>query len=353
MRSIIVLGALQMTDLDAILSQAEKEISSRNDLKSLDDCRVSWLGKKGKITEILKQLGQLPASERKQAGAKINQVKERVLALIEGRQSTLEEQAVADQLATEVIDVTLAGRGQSAGTLHPVTWVRHFVESYFSGLGFSMATGPEIEDDYHNFSALNIPSLHPARAMQDTFYFPDNTLLRTHMSPVQIRVMQQTPPPLRIIAMGRVYRRDFDVTHTPMFHQVEGLIIDENLSFAGLKGLLTGFLKSFFDETVGIRFRGSYFPFTEPSAEVDIHCQVCKGAGCRVCGQTGWIEVLGCGMVHPEVFRMAGVDAERYSGWAFGAGLDRLAMLRFGIADLRSLFENDLRFLDQFQGGPI
>lgn len=343
----------KMTDLNAILSQAEQEISSRTDLKSLDDCRVSWLGKKGKITEILKSLGQLAPAERKEAGQRINQIKERVQALLESRQVTLEDQRVQEQLASEVIDVSLAGRGQNIGTQHPVSWVRQYIGSYFSGLGFGLADGPEIEDDYHNFSALNIPALHPARAMQDTFYFPDNRLLRTHMSPVQVRVMKETPPPLRIIAMGRVYRRDFDLTHTPMFHQVEGLVIDEQLSFAGLKGLLTGFLRAFFSEEVAIRFRGSYFPFTEPSAEVDIGCQSCRGKGCRICSHTGWIEVLGCGLVHPEVFQMANIDSERYSGWAFGAGLDRLAMLKFGISDLRSLFENDLRFLGQFQGVPV
>ena len=341
-----------MTDLDAILSEALNEISSRNDLKSLDDCRVAWLGKKGKITAILKQLGELPPEERKVMGQRINLVKERVQTLLEDRQNLLEEQSVNEKLATDVLDVTLPGRGQEAGTLHPVTWVREAIESWFIRLGFTMTTGPEIEDDYHNFAALNIPALHPARAMQDTFYFADHTLLRTHMSPVQIRVMAEMPPPLRIIAIGRVYRRDFDLTHTPMFHQVEGLVIDENLGFSGLKGLLTHFLRGFFSEESRIRFRASYFPFTEPSAEVDISCQVCKGEGCRLCKHTGWIEVLGCGMVHPEVLRMAGIDSERYSGWAFGAGLDRLAMLRYGISDLRSLFENDQRFLGQFKGVP-
>lgn len=337
-----------MTDLETLLQQASHEISNADDLKNLDHYRVHYLGKKGKLTECLKNLGQLSPEERPLAGQKVNIVKQQIQDLIEQRSTLLEQNQIAAQLATESIDVTLPGRQQTIGSLHPVTKTRERIESLFTQMGFSTMDGPEIEDDYHNFEALNIPALHPARAMQDTFYFPAGTLLRTHMSPVQIRTMESTPPPLRIIAMGRVYRRDFDITHTPMFHQIEGLMIDENVSFADLKSILTQFLQAFFEAPVPIRFRPSYFPFTEPSAEVDIGCQNCAGKGCRICKNSGWLEVLGCGMVHPNVLRLAGIDSERYSGWAFGAGIDRLTMLRYGITDLRALFENDMRFLRQF-----
>lgn len=251
-------------------------------------------------------------------------------------------------MAHETIDVTLPGRQQSLGSLHPITKTRDRIEVLFTQMGFSIMDGPEIEDDYHNFEALNIPFLHPARAMQDTFYFSDHSILRTQMSPVQVRTMETLPPPLRIIAMGRVYRRDFDLTHTPMFHQIEGLMVDENITFADLKGMLAQFLHAFFEAPLPMRFRPSYFPFTEPSAEVDIGCQNCAGKGCRICKNTGWVEILGCGMVHPNVFQCVGIDSERYTGWAFGAGIDRLTMLRYGMTDLRALFENDLRFLRQF-----
>ena len=334
-------------NLDELLQQATTEILQANDLKTLDHYRVFYLGKKGKLTDVLKTLGQLPAEERPLAGQKINIVKEQIQALIEQKVTVLQQNEIANQLAAETIDITLPGRRQQTGTIHPVTKTRDRIETLFTQMGFSIMDGPEIEDDYHNFEALNIPASHPARAMQDTFYFTDS-LLRTHMSPVQIRTMKTTPPPLRIIAMGRVYRRDFDITHTPMFHQIEGLMVDENVSFSDLKGILTQFLQAFFESPVPIRFRPSYFPFTEPSAEVDIGCQNCKSAGCRICKNTGWLEVLGCGMVHPNVLRAVGIDSERYTGWAFGAGLDRLTMLRYGITDLRSLFENDLRFLRQF-----
>ncbi|MHB1947441.1 MAG: phenylalanine--tRNA ligase subunit alpha [Gammaproteobacteria bacterium] len=337
-----------MTDLEALLKQASSEIQNADDLKNLDHYRVHYLGKKGKLTEYLKNLGQLPPEERPSAGQKVNVVKQQIQELIEQRTDLLQNNQIAAKLAAESIDVTLPGRGHALGSLHPVTKTRERIEMLFSQMGFSIKDGPEIEDDYHNFQALNIPELHPARAMQDTFYFSDGMLLRAHMSPVQVRTMENTPPPLRIIAMGRVYRRDFDLTHTPMFHQIEGLMIDENVSFADLKGVLTQFLQAFFEAPVPIRFRPSYFPFTEPSAEVDIGCQNCGGKGCRICKNTGWLEVLGCGMVHPNVFRFAGIDSERYTGWAFGAGIDRLTMLRYGITDLRSLFENDLRFLRQF-----
>ena len=337
-----------MTDLEALLQQATSEVLKADDLKVLDHCRVHYLGKKGKLTEQLKTLGQLPAAERPLAGQQINIVKEKIQEVIEQKAAILQKNQIAQQLATESIDITLPGRAQQLGNIHPVTKTRDRIEALFTQMGFSIMDGPEIEDDYHNFEALNIPAMHPARAMQDTFYFPEGTVLRTHMSPVQIRTMENNKPPLRVIAMGRVYRRDFDITHTPMFHQIEGLMIDENVSFADLKGILTQFLQAFFEAPVPIRFRPSYFPFTEPSAEVDIGCQNCASKGCRICKNTGWLEVLGCGMVHPNVFKFVGIDSERYTGWAFGAGLDRLTMLRYGITDLRSLFENDMRFLRQF-----
>ncbi len=337
-----------MNDLEIILEQATQEISATEDLTHLDQYRVAYLGKKGKLTEYLKSLGQLPAEERPAAGQRVNLIKEKIQAIIEKKTELLTEQHIAKQLAAENIDITLPGHYQELGSLHPVTKTRERIEEIFAQMGFATKDGPEIEDDYHSFAALNIPPLHPARAMQDTFYFADNLNLRPHMSPVQIRTMENTKPPIRIIAMGRVYRRDFDLTHTPMFHQIEGLMIDENVSFADLKGVLTQFLQAFFEAKVPIRFRPSYFPFTEPSAEVDIGCQNCQGKGCRICKQTGWLEVLGCGMVHPNVFQFVGIDSERYTGWAFGAGLDRLTMLRYGITDLRALFENDLRFLRQF-----
>jgi phenylalanyl-tRNA synthetase alpha chain len=337
-----------MTDLDAILEQATQEIHTTDDLKNLDHYRVFYLGKKGRLTECLKSLGQLPPEERPLAGQRVNAVKDQIQTLIEERSNLLTQQQIASELTAESIDVTLPGRQQNFGTIHPVTKTRERIEAIFAQMGFLTVDGPEIEDDYHNFEALNIPAMHPARAMQDTFYFPDNTVLRTQTSSVQIRVMENSKPPLRIIAMGRVYRRDFDITHTPMFHQIEGLMVDENVSFADLKGILQQFLQEFFEAEVPVRFRASYFPFTEPSAEVDIGCQNCHGSGCRICKNTGWLEVLGCGMVHPNVFRFVGIDSERYTGWAFGAGLDRLTMLRYGITDLRALFENDLRFLKQF-----
>jgi phenylalanyl-tRNA synthetase alpha chain len=337
-----------MIELDDLLTQAEASIRTASDLKSLDHFRVTYLGKKGQLTEYLKNLGQLPAAERPLAGQKVNTIKQKVQTLIEERAQILQAAEVASQLANEAIDITLPGRGQTFGSIHPVTKTRERLEAIFNQMGFTTVDGPEIEDDYHNFAALNIPALHPARAMQDTFYFEDGTLLRTHMSPMQIRVIENNKPPLRIIAMGRVYRRDFDLTHTPMFHQIEGMMIAENVSFADLKGILMNFLEAFFETEISIRFRPSYFPFTEPSAEVDIGCLSCAGKGCRICKNTGWLEVLGCGMVHPTVLGMAGIDSERYTGWAFGAGLDRLTMLRYGITDLRALFENDLRFLKQF-----
>jgi phenylalanyl-tRNA synthetase alpha chain len=311
---------------------------------------VRFLGKKGLLTQQLKQLGQLPAADRPAAGQAINRIKQQVQQAVEVRGGELQAAALDARLASEKIDVTLSGRGQQHGGLHPVTITMRRIEQLFQPLGFTVAEGPEIEDDHHNFEALNIPAHHPARAMHDTFYFDAHTLLRTHTSPVQVRVMEERKPPLRIIAPGRVYRCDSDLTHTPMFHQVEGLLVDEHVSFANLKGLLDEFLQAFFErDDLAVRFRPSYFPFTEPSAEVDIQCVMCAGDGCRVCGQSGWLEVLGCGMVHPKVFEQVGIDNERYTGFAFGMGVERLAMLRYGVNDLRLFFENDLNFLTQFK----
>jgi phenylalanyl-tRNA synthetase alpha chain len=336
--------------LAALEQQAADAIEQSGDLKELDDVRVRFLGKKGLLTGQLKQLGKLPADERPAAGQEINAAKQRVQAALESRKNTLQAAALDEKLAAERIDVTLPGKGQQSGGLHPVTRTLQRIEKLFAGMGFESIEGPEIEDDYHNFEALNIPAHHPARAMHDTFYIDEHRVLRTHTSPVQIRVMEHREPPLRIIAPGRVYRCDSDLTHTPMFHQVEGLLVDEEVSFADLKGMLDEFLKHFFErDDLGVRFRPSYFPFTEPSAEVDIECVICGGEGCRVCSHSGWLEVLGCGMVHPNVFRHVEIDNERYTGLAFGMGVERLSMLKYGVDDLRLFFENDLRFLQQFR----
>jgi phenylalanyl-tRNA synthetase alpha chain len=336
-------------DLQALTAKAQADIEAAANLDVLDQIRVAYLGKKGELTSLLKTLGSLPADERKAAGQDINQAKQQVQQAIEARKTSLQAAALEAKLASERIDVTLPGRGQSSGGLHPVTRTMQRIEELFSQLGFAIEQGPEIEDDYHNFEALNIPAHHPARAMHDTFYFDAQTLLRTHTSPVQVRHMQSDQPPLRIIAPGRVYRCDSDLTHTPMFHQVEGLLVDRNVSFSDLMGTLADFLQHFFeDDKLQTRFRPSYFPFTEPSSEVDIQCVMCGGEGCRVCGNTGWLEVLGCGMVHPNVFKAVGIDNEEYTGYAFGMGVERLAMLRYGVNDLRLFFENDLKFLQQF-----
>ena len=338
-----------MSSLDELEQQALQAVAEASDAATLDDVRVRYLGKKGLLTQQLKQLGTLPAEQRPAAGQEINRVKQQVQQAIETRGEVLQASLLNEQLARETVDVTLPGRGQIRGGLHPVTQTLRRIEQLFRPLGFTVEEGPEIEDDHHNFGALNIPDHHPARAMHDTFYFDAHTLLRTHTSPVQVRVMEQRQPPLRIIAPGRVYRCDSDLTHTPMFHQVEGLLVDEHVSFANLKGLIDEFLRAFFErEDLAVRFRPSYFPFTEPSAEVDIQCVMCAGTGCRVCGQSGWLEVLGCGMVHPKVFEQVGIDNERYTGFAFGMGVERLAMLRYGVNDLRLFFENDLTFLEQF-----
>jgi len=336
-------------ELNQLVEAAEQAINKAADLKSLDDIRVSYLGKKGSITERMKSLGKLSSEERPAAGQAINIAKQAVQKSLEARKETLNNEELETKLASETIDVTLPGRGQHAGGLHPVTRTMERIEELFSQMGFEVATGPEIEDEFHNFEALNIPETHPARAMHDTFYFPDGRLLRTHTSPVQVRTMKEKAPPLRVIAPGRVYRCDSDITHTPMFHQVEGLMVDENVSFTDLKAILIDFLQKFFEQDdLSVRFRPSYFPFTEPSAEADIECVMCGGEGCRVCSHTGWLEVLGCGMVHPNVFKSVDIDKEKYIGFAFGMGVERLAMLRYGVNDLRLFFENDLRFLKQF-----
>lgn len=332
-----------------LLEAALAAVACAANVAALEQIRIGYLGKKGVLTEQLKLLGGLPAEQRPQVGQWVNEAKDRLQASLDERKRLLEERQREQQLSQENLDVTLPGRGQRVGGPHPITRTLWRLEELFLRMGFQIAEGPEIEDDFHNFEALNIPPDHPARAMHDTFYFDNGLLLRTHTSPVQIRYMQAHNPPLRIIAPGRVYRRDSDVTHTPMFHQIEGLLVDENVSFADLKGVLSDFLGQFFERALKLRFRPSYFPFTEPSAEVDIECVMCGGSGCRVCKHSGWIEVLGCGMVHPEVFRHVGIDGERYNGFAFGLGVERLTMLRYGVNDLRLFYENDLRFLHQFK----
>ena len=338
-----------MQALDTLVEEALAAIAATDDLQRLDDIRVQYLGKKGSLTEQMKQLGSLSAEERPKAGQVINQAKQAVQQAIEARKHSLQSEALNSKLASEAVDITLPGRNADKGGLHPVSRTLERIESLFIQLGFEVAEGPEIEDDYHNFEALNIPETHPARAMHDTFYVDEHTVLRTHTSPVQIRVMENKQPPLRVIAPGRVYRCDSDLTHTPMFHQIEGLMVDEKVSFADLKGILDDFLRNFFEQELKVRFRPSYFPFTEPSAEADVQCVNCGGEGCRVCSHTGWLEVLGCGMVHPSVLESAGIDPEKYTGFAFGMGVERLAMLRYGVNDLRLFFENDLRFLKQFK----
>ena len=339
-----------MQALDELKVEATAAIEAAADAASLEKLRVEWLGKKGRVTDLLKGLGQLSAEERPKAGAEINAVKQSLSALISERKDTLQQAAIAQQLASESLDVTLPGRSEDLGALHPITRTIDRMSEFFLALGFEVVEGPEIEDDYHNFEALNIPAHHPARAMHDTFYIDETHVLRTHTSGVQIRTMESREAPLRVICPGRVYRCDSDLTHSPMFHQVEGLLIDEGVSFGQLKGVIQDFLHAFFEQdSLSVRFRPSYFPFTEPSAEVDIQCVKCAGEGCRICSGTGWLEVMGCGMVHPRVLEMSGVDTERFSGFAFGMGVERLAMLRYGIGDLRLNFENELRFLAQFR----
>jgi phenylalanyl-tRNA synthetase alpha chain len=340
-----------VTDLSALTAQALVQIGASDSLAALDELRVHWLGRKGVLTEQLKALGGMSAAERPAAGARINVAKSELQSAIDARRTALEQAAVAHELAAGRIDVTLPGRGEATGGAHPITRVRLRIEELFRHAGYEVAEGPEVEDEFHNFEALNIPADHPARAMHDTFYLDNGMLLRTHTSPVQIRAMRSRKPPFALIAPGRVYRCDSDVSHSPMFHQIEGLLVDTDVSFANLKSVLHQFMESLFERTLAMRLRPSYFPFTEPSAEVDISCVLCSGQGCRVCKQTGWLEVAGCGMVHPNVFRACGIDAERYTGFAFGFGIERLAMLRYGVNDLRLFYENDLRFLAQFARG--
>jgi phenylalanyl-tRNA synthetase alpha chain len=339
-----------LADLTALVTAALAEVAASETLAALDEVRVRWLGKKGRFTEQLKGLGALAAAERPAAGARINEAKERLQAALEQRRDGLARAGIDRALAAGRIDVTLPGRGEEPGGLHPITLARLRIETLFRRAGFEVASGPEIEDDFHNFGALNIPESHPARASHDTFYFADGRLLRTHTSPVQIRALRAHGAPLAIIAPGRVYRSDaVDMTHSPMFHQLEGLVVGEHVSFANMKAVLHGFLQAFFERPVGMRLRPSYFPFTEPSAEVDMSCVFCEGRGCRTCKHSGWLEISGCGMVHPKVLAASGVDPERFTGYAFGAGIDRLAMLRYGLNDLRLFFENDVRFLQQFR----
>jgi len=335
-------------DLPSLVDAARVEIGACASIDDLEQVRVRLLGKKGVITEQLKSLGAMDPEAKKAAGARINAAKATITGALDARRAELDAQALAAQLASDSIDVTLPGRGQPIGGLHPLTRVRRRIEQIFRAAGFSVADGPDIEDDWHNFEALNIPANHPARAMHDTFYFPDGRLLRTHTSPVQIRVLEEQKPPVRVIVPGRVYRMDSDMTHTPMFNQVEGLVIDAGITFANLKAVLHGFMQALFERDVKMRLRPSYFPFTEPSAEVDISCVACGGSGCRVCKQTGWLEVAGCGVVHPNVLKAVNIDPEKYTGYAFGMGIDRLTMLRYDVGDIRMYFENDLRFLRQF-----
>ncbi len=331
-----------MDNIQAIETRAAAEIAASADLKALDELRVRYLGKKGEITAQLKTLGGLEPEQRKQFGQVVNQVRDRLNELLLARKAALEAAALEQRLQAQAVDISLPGRGDKRGGIHPVTLAMQRAIDIFSRLGFDVATGPEVESDHYNFEALNFPPHHPARAMHDTFYFANGDLLRTHTSPVQIRVMEKQDPPYRIIAPGKVYRSDSDQTHTPMFHQVEGLLIGENVSMADLKGILQTFINAFFGRSLEMRFRPSYFPFTEPSAEVDIGWNKGEGA------EPGWLEILGCGMVHPNVLQACNVDPERFTGYAFGMGVERLAMLRYGVTDLRQFFENDLQFLKQF-----
>ncbi|HHL31010.1 MAG TPA: phenylalanine--tRNA ligase subunit alpha [Oceanospirillales bacterium] len=331
-----------MENLKQLLDTATAAINAAADNQALEDIRVAYLGKKGTITAQLKQLGTLPADQRREAGVEINKAKGQLQQLIQVQREQLQKQALEQKLNAESIDVSLPGRKTRSANLHPVTRTMNRIVTLFSGLGFEVKTGPEIEDDYHNFEALNFPAHHPARTMHDTFWFNDGHLLRTHTSPVQIRAMKHMKPPIKIIAPGRVYRSDSDQTHTPMFHQVEGLVVGETITFASLKGVLNQFVNAFFEKDLKIRLRPSYFPFTEPSAEVDVEWQ-------KDDGSTGWLEVLGCGMVHPNVLRSGGIDPEKYRGFAFGLGVERFAMLRYGVKDLRQFFENDIAFLKQFK----
>jgi phenylalanyl-tRNA synthetase alpha chain len=333
-------------NIDQIKEKALAEIQQADVVEQVKSLSVKYLGRKGLVTLFLRNISELPEAERPEAGKKANQVK---LTLEQACQSAIERIESAEKNKKDIsIDVTLPGRPAPRGSLHPITRITHRICEVFSRMGFNVAEGPEVETDYYNFEALNIPKNHPARDMQDTFYVSENIVLRTHTSPMQVRFMEKHTPPVRIVAPGKVYRCDSDLTHTPMFHQVEGLLVDEHVSFGDLKGILTAFVHEVFDEQTSLRFRPSFFPFTEPSAEVDILCVMCRGKGCKVCSNTGWLEVLGCGMVHPAVFENVGYDTSRYSGFAFGMGVERIAMLKYGINDIRLYYEGDLRFLRQF-----
>ncbi len=337
-----------LESLDSFKREAQEEIEKSGSEGELEKIRVAYLGKKGKISDILKKVGTLSSDERPELGKRSNIIKGQLEKSLNEKTSKLSESVREERLSLEKLDMTLPGRRTPLGTLHPVTSILKEIKDALTPLGFRVEEGPDIETDHYNFESLNIPKDHPAREMQDTFYISEELLLRTHTSPVQIRTMEKYDPPLRVIAPGTVYRCDSDVTHTPMFHQVEGFVVDRNVSFAQLKGLLTTFVHEMFGPGVNLRFRPSFFPFTEPSAEVDIECVICKGSGCRICKDTGWLEILGAGMIDPEVFKAVGYDPDIYSGFAFGMGVERIAMLKYGIKDLRMFFENDVRFLQQF-----
>ncbi len=332
--------------IEQIKAEALESVAEAADIEQIKSLSVKYLGRKGLVSLFLRNISQLPVNERPEAGKQANITKKELENAFEKAIADFEAKTKDDGF--NAIDVSLPGRPSSQGTLHPITHITRQICSIFSRMGFDIAEGPEIETDYYNFEALNIPKNHPARDMQDTFYVSDNIVLRTHTSPIQVHIMEQNAPPIRIVAPGKVYRCDSDLTHTPMFNQVEGLLVDEHVSFGDLKGVLEAFVHEIFDEQISLRFRPSFFPFTEPSAEVDILCVMCRGKGCKVCSNTGWLEVLGCGMVHPAVFENAGYDTTRYSGFAFGMGVERLAMLKYGINDLRIFFESDHRFLRQF-----
>jgi len=337
-----------MTKIASMLQRAKEEIESADDVVALEAIRVEFLGKKGHLTQELKNLAKVDSDIRPKLGQELNLAKREIASAITAAKQSLVQVAMDSELLASNIDVTLPARGQEYGSLHPVSNTLNDILDFFTGQGFQIAEGPEIEEDFYNFSALNIPDHHPARMMHDTFYFPNGKLLRTHTSPAQIRHLLNSPPPTRLVAYGKVYRCDSDLTHTPMFHQVECFVVGEKVSFANLKNMLEKFLATLFGSKLKLRFRPSYFPFTEPSAEVDIQCFKCGGSGCRLCSDTGWIEILGCGMIHPNVLNNCAIDSKKYSGYAFGVGIDRVCMLKYGIDDLRLLFENDLRFLQQF-----
>ena len=337
-------------DLKSIEREARERISKAKTSRELESLRVEFLGRKGKLTLLLKSISSMPKEKRRDFGRECNRLKNLIEELLNERMASVKEEEERERLRKEFIDVTLPGRNDEVGSLHPITRTLREIVNIFTAMGFAVAEGPEIETDFYNFEALNMPKGHPAREMQDTFYITEDVVLRTHTSPVQVRVMMKHSPPIQVIAPGKVYRKDADITHTPMFHQVEGLMVDSSVTFSDLKGVLEIFLRKVFGEDTRVRFRPSFFPFTEPSAEVDIGCVICGGKGCKVCKGTGWLEILGCGMVDPEVFKHVGINPEIYQGFAFGMGIERIAMLKYGIDDLRLFFDNDYRFLQQFRG---